>query len=206
MKCKGFVVALLLTCVSACGSPDEPQFKKAIATVFPYTPGLELTKSVIYREGEAKRACVEAQWENQFGERQPPYVFTLQYAPRYDVWNVIGADRRPNDFPGCKFFEDPNWQAKRDAAVAAQARKFSEESARQKQEFIDEAAQSMNDARAADARALETYERQEAESNARAEAESARREKELKAQSEAGEAKVLENLRRGPVEADRNSN
>lgn len=194
---KALGASLLAIFVSGCGSADQRALEAMVAERLDDPPNLWVSDAVIYRDGDARMACVTARWDNQWGERQPEQQFNAWYIPRSGTWHTDNP-RTPGE-AGCEFYADPDWRAEAtERAEEVRAEETAEFESR-RQEMLDEA-QRDADARAAfDAERQRAQDKRDAESNARVSAEARGLEAEYEAHERAADAALEESLRRGPV-------
>ena len=191
-----FQTSLFVLALSSCGSSDQRKLEAMVAERLDHPANLQVSNAIVYRDGDARKACLTAQWDNQWGEQQPRAMFLAWYIPKTKTWHTDNPHVPAGD---CESFRHPDWKAKslaaEEAARAAEvshAHEMSEEHferLRREQEAQD----------SIDARRGAELNRLQAEGSARADAEADRREAEAAARERAADAALEESLRRGPV-------
>jgi len=104
------VSATALGLLGACTSGDQAALEDLAAKRLANPNNLEVSDAVIYREGDARMACIIATYDNQWGERQPPQQINAWYIPQSESWHTDNP--APPDEVGCERFKDADWQSK----------------------------------------------------------------------------------------------
>lgn len=188
--------ALIALAASGCGSSDQKAIEVAVAEKLQNPPNLTVDEPVIFREGEARLACMTAQWDNNWGERQPPVRLSALY--KFDTKKWIVGNYADNRVP-CSIYTDPDWEQKAVAAAAESRRRSQAQFDVVRQDEVDKSNTASASQASQDAEEKASAERNDRQRDAADAKQSAQDEATYRAESKAANEEIDATLKRGPV-------